>query len=44
MDLMGIAISQNELTLKLAITITWLDPRLNFYNLKASNSRLLLSF
>jgi hypothetical protein len=38
MALMGIDIRGNALTLKLAITTTWLDPRLNFYNLKVSTA------
>jgi hypothetical protein len=37
-DLMEMDIRLNELTLKLAITTTWTDPRLSFLNLKA-NSR-----
>jgi hypothetical protein len=39
MALMGIDIGGNALTLKLAITTTWLDPRLNFHNLKVSTVR-----
>jgi len=37
-DLMGVTMSANQLTLKLAISATWTDPRLSFRNLKA-NSR-----